>query len=93
MKTGGHWILHTAAHFGTYRFNSASRMARVSAPLLVIHGTADEIAPFSLGRRLFELAPGRKEFVAIRDGGHNDLLPRHADELWGAVGRFLSSLQ
>ena len=92
LKTGGHWVLYTAARFGTYRFDSAARMARVTAPLLVIHGTADEIAPFSLGRRLYELAPGRKEFVAIRGGGHNDLLPRHADDLWGAVERFLSSL-
>jgi len=92
LKTGGHWVLYAAARFGTYRFDSAARMARVAAPLLVIHGTGDDIAPFSLGRRLYELAPGKKEFVAIREGGHNDLLPLHADELWGAVSRFLSSL-
>ena len=93
LRAGGHWVLYAAARFGTYRFDSAARMARVTAPLLVIHGTEDEIAPFGLGQRLFELAPGRKEFVAIRGGGHNDLLPLHADELWGAARRFLSSLR
>jgi hypothetical protein len=60
--------------------------------VLVIHGTADEIAPFGLGRRLFELAPGKKEFVAIEGGGHNDLWAFHEDEVWGAARRFLESL-
>jgi len=92
LRTGGHWILYVASRAGSYRFDSAERMDRVSAPVLVIHGTDDEIAPFVLGRRLYDLAPGRKEFVAIQGGGHNDLMPRHADELWGAVQRFLNGL-
>jgi len=92
LKTGGHWALYAAARFGTYRFDSAARMARVTTPVLIVHGTDDGIAPISLGRRLYDRAPGRKEIVAIRGGGHNDLLPLHADELWGAVRRFLSSL-
>ncbi len=92
LRAGGHWILYAASGLGSYRFDSAARIGRVSAPLLVIHGTDDEIAPFVLGRRLYDLAPGRKEFVAIRGGGHNDLMPRHTAELWGAVQRFLDGL-
>ena len=92
LRSGGHWVLYAASRFGTYRFDSAARIGRVSAPLLVIHGTDDEIAPFELGRRLYDLAPGRKELVAIRGGGHNDLWALHADEVWGAVQRFLESL-
>ena len=60
--------------------------------LFVIHGMVDEIAPFSLGRELFDLAPGRKEFVTIEGGGHNDLWALHEDAMWGAVRRFLSTL-
>jgi len=92
LSAGGHWILYAASRVGSYRFDSAARMARVTAPVLVIHGTDDEIAPFALGRRLYDLAPGRKEFVAIQGGGHNDLMPRHSDELWAAVRRFLDGL-
>jgi uncharacterized protein len=92
LRAGGHRVLHALARFGTYRFDSAARIARVRAPLLVIHGTADEIAPIGLGRRLFDLAPGRKEFAAIEGGGHNDLFALHEDEVWGAARRFLSTL-
>ena len=93
LRSGGHWVLYAASRFGTYRFDSAARIGRVAAPLLVIHGTDDEIAPFDLGRHLWDLAPGKKELVAIQGGGHNDLWALHADEVWGAVQRFLVSLE
>jgi len=93
LRDGGHTVLLVLSRFGTYRFDSASRIGRVKSPVLVIHGTADDIAPFRLGRRLFELAPGRKELVAIEGGGHNDLWALHEDEVWGAARRFLESLE
>ncbi len=93
LRSGGHWVLYAASRFGTYRFDSVARIGRVAAPLLVIHGTDDEIAPFDLGRRLYDLAPGKKELVAIQGGGHNDLWALHADEVWGAAQRFLASLE
>jgi len=93
LRDGGHTVLLVLSRFGTYRFDSASRIGRVKSPVLVIHGTADDIAPFHLGRRLFELAPGRKELVAIEGGGHNDLWALHEDEVWGAARRFLESLE
>lgn len=93
LRAGGHLVLYAASRFGTYRFDSAARIGRVAAPVLIIHGTDDEIAPFELGRTLYDLAPGRKELAAIRGGGHNDLFPLHAGELWDAVQRFLASLE
>jgi len=93
LRDGGHSVLLILSRFGTYRFDSASRIGRIHSPVLLIHGTADDIAPFRLGRRLFELAPGRKELVAIEGGGHNDLWALHQDEVWGAAHRFLKSLE
>lgn len=93
LRAGGHLVLYAASRFGNYRFDSAARIGRVAAPVLIIHGTDDEIAPFELGRTLYDLAPGRKELAAIRGGGHNDLFPLHADELWDAAQRFLASLE
>jgi hypothetical protein len=92
LRAGGHWLLYAASRFGTYRFDSAARIECLRVPLLILHGTADEIAPFELGRRLFDLAPGRKEFVPIEGGGHNDLWAFHEDEVWGAVRPFLETL-
>jgi uncharacterized protein len=93
LKAGGHWIFYAASRFGTYRFDSVSRIGRLRAPLLVIHGTADDIVPLSLGREMFDRAAGKKEFVAVEGGGHNDLWALHEDSMRGAVERFLSSIR
>ncbi len=54
-----------------YRFDSAAKIGDVSCPILVTHSPHDEVAPFELGQRLFELAPEPKRMVRI-GGGHND---------------------
>jgi hypothetical protein len=56
------------------RFDSLAKIARVRAPVLIVHGTRDETIPFSMGRRLYEAAPEPKWFFPIEGGGHNDLL-------------------
>jgi hypothetical protein len=56
------------------RFDSMARISRLSMPLLVAHGDADEIVPFELGQRLFEAAPEPKRFHRIRGLTHNDVL-------------------
>jgi fermentation-respiration switch protein FrsA (DUF1100 family) len=93
LREGGHFALLAMSRFGTYRFDSAARIGQVAAPVLIVHGTDDEIAPFDLGRRLYDMAPGRKELMAVRGGGHNDLWALHGDEVWDAVRRFLDSLE
>ena len=56
------------------RFDSLSKIARVRAPVLIVHGTRDDMIPFSMGRRLFENASQPKSFYAVEGAGHNDLL-------------------
>lgn len=52
------------------RFNSLDKIKKIAAPKLLIHSPEDEIVPYGLGRKLYEAAPGPKEFLDIR-GGHN----------------------
>ena len=54
-------------------FRSDRRMARVTAPLLVMHGARDPTIPIRFGERLFALAREPKQFVRFPEGGHNDL--------------------
>ena len=54
-------------------FRSDLRIARVKAPLLVMHGARDPTIPIVFGERLFALANEPKQFVRFPDGGHNDL--------------------
>lgn len=56
----------------TERFDSAGKIHKVRAPLLQFHGTQDEIVPYRLGQKLFQVAPGPKEFVPIPGATHND---------------------
>ena len=45
-------------------------------PLLVVHGTRDEIVPVSQGRQLFENARQPKSLFEVKDGHHGDSLAR-----------------
>ncbi len=56
------------------RFDSMSRIGRVSVPILVIHGEEDTVIPPKFGRRLFEQAPEPKQAHFLLEALHNDLL-------------------
>ncbi|MBN1102498.1 MAG: alpha/beta hydrolase [Deltaproteobacteria bacterium] len=53
-------------------YNNLEKVSRVKVPLLVIHGDADELIPFSMGERLYAAAGAPKFFYPIRGAGHND---------------------
>jgi pimeloyl-ACP methyl ester carboxylesterase len=74
--------------FSTYRFPTAERLAGVDTPVLVLHGDADRVIPFALGRALFDRLTGDKMFVAIPGGDHNDVKPANERVYWGAVDAF-----
>jgi fermentation-respiration switch protein FrsA (DUF1100 family) len=57
------------------RFDSLSRIAACRRPVFVAHGTADEVIPFALGKRLYEAANEPKEFLAMPGHMHNDPFP------------------
>lgn len=55
------------------QFANLRRIRALDRPLLVIHGTADGVVPFSHGRALFDAAPGPKRKLWVDGAGHNDL--------------------
>jgi fermentation-respiration switch protein FrsA (DUF1100 family) len=55
------------------QFRSDERIAKVTAPLLVMHGERDPGIPIRLGQRLFALAHEPKRFMRFPNGGHEDL--------------------
>lgn len=55
------------------QFRSDLRVARVTAPVLIMHGDADGIIPITFGQRLFAMIPGKKRMVRFPGGSHNDL--------------------
>jgi hypothetical protein len=71
------------------QFRSDLRIARVTAPLLFLHGGRDWVVPIALGERLYTLANEPKQFVRFSDAGHEEV------DLYGAqdaVRAFLAPL-
>ncbi len=62
------------------QYPSQSVIPNIVCPLLVIHGTEDEIVPYELGKKLFDAAPASsetgipKQLVTIERGSHNGLM-------------------
>ena len=55
------------------QFRSDERIARVTVPLLVMHGDTDPAINIRFGERLFALAREPKQFVRFAGGGHENL--------------------
>jgi hypothetical protein len=75
------------------RFDSIAKISKVRAPVLIIHGTRDEVIPFSMGEQLYSAAGASKSFVAIGRAGHNDLLFVGGEAYIASLRAFVSSLK
>ena len=71
------------------RLDAAGKLAGYRGPLLQSHGTADEVIPFRIGKRLHAAAVGPKKFITIEGGRHNDPQPA---EYYEELEIFLDSL-
>jgi fermentation-respiration switch protein FrsA (DUF1100 family) len=61
-------------------YPSLRLIARLEAPLLVLHGERDEIVPLMHGEALAEAARGPTRMHVFAGAGHNDLLSRSGPE-------------
>jgi fermentation-respiration switch protein FrsA (DUF1100 family) len=72
------------------KFVSIEKMKNITCPLLVIHGTNDEVIPSALGKKLYDEYKGKKDFVTIINGHHNDLEFVNPALYWKSVSEFIS---
>ena len=79
--------------FSSYRFPTAEYAGRAGCPVLVMHGDADGVVPFSNGRELYARLPEPKRFAVIAGGDHNDLSPPDPRSYWSVVHEFVASLR
>ncbi len=54
------------------RYETLRFLPDVHAPLLVVHGEADEVIPVAMGRAVYAAANGPKEIVTFPGAGHSD---------------------
>src|SRR5208282_4244103 len=72
------------------RFDSLQKIRDVHAPILIAHGTRDEVIPFAMGQQLFQVAPEPKRFYAIEGASHNDALEVGGEHYLACLQRFVA---
>lgn len=71
-----------------FEYATGEHLAKVEAPVLVIHSEGDDLVPFEQGRHLYEAAGEPKTFLAI-EGGHNEAFLASYHRYQAAVDDFL----
>ncbi|PIQ96278.1 MAG: peptidase, partial [Nitrospinae bacterium CG11_big_fil_rev_8_21_14_0_20_56_8] len=71
------------------RLDAMERIPRVRIPKLFLHGTLDEVVPYSLGRKLYEAAGEPKRFYDIAGARHNDTYLLGGPAYFEAIQRFI----
>ncbi|MCU1231157.1 MAG: alpha/beta hydrolase [Acidobacteria bacterium] len=85
---------HLPLHlFSGALFDTLAVIRGLDVPLLIIHGSDDEVCPKSMAQKLYEVCGVTKKMLFLVEGGlHKDLYVRDADTLVWAVNRFAAEL-
>jgi fermentation-respiration switch protein FrsA (DUF1100 family) len=92
LKAEASHVLRAIGPLLVWGYDSKTRIARVHAPLLVIHGDHDGVVPYPLGRELYEAAPEPKSFWTVKGAGHNDIVETAGGEYRERLRRFYAGL-
>ena len=74
------------------KYDSLSRISRISSPLLIVHGDQDELVPVSQAQKLYDVAGDPKGLYLIPGAGHNDTYVVGGTPYLAALRDFISSL-
>jgi pimeloyl-ACP methyl ester carboxylesterase len=83
-----------SARFGVEwaRLDQLSQTERFRAPILILHGSADGVAPVAVSDAFAEALPDIVTYVRILDGTHEGLRNTDSERYDEAVGGFLSAV-
>lgn len=73
------------------RFNTIEKLKTLHLPLLVMHGSLDEILPVGLGRQLFAEANDPKQYYEIAGARHNDTFFVGGEEYFNRIDQFVET--
>lgn len=73
-------------------FDTMKVIRDLDAPLLVLHGTEDEVIPCSMAHELYSACPTVKRIHCVEGALHKDLYQRDPEALTWAVSQFIADL-
>lgn len=71
-------------------FDNIGKVSNIQCPTLVIHGTADQVIPYSMGVRIHQGLNVPKKLVSLEGAGHNDLSTDFQQQYWKPISGFLN---
>jgi fermentation-respiration switch protein FrsA (DUF1100 family) len=73
--------------------DSLTKIAQVRMPVLLIHGTADEVVPSQMSEQLYAAAGGRKQLLLVSGAGHENCASVAGPKYAEAVGQFMAGVR
>jgi hypothetical protein len=70
--------------------DTQGHVSKMDLPKLFIHGTRDNIIPFTMGRELYKAAAKPKEFYSIVGAGHNNTWQVGQKEYFDTIKTFIT---
>ncbi len=55
------------------KLDNMSKINSIKSKILFLHGDNDKLIPLSLAKKLYTHFSGKKEFVLVKNAGHNDI--------------------
>jgi len=71
------------------KFDNKNKVKNINSPILIMHGEVDQIVPFSMGKKIFELANEPKFSYFTK---YDDHMMEYDENLIKALNSFLKSL-
>lgn len=71
------------------RFDTAQKVARLLQPIVIVHGTRDDIVPAGMAERLLAAAREPKRLLLVPGAGHEDALQNSGQLLQEAITQFV----
>jgi len=73
-------------------FDNLSKIKNIKVPVLIIHGTSDQVIPVSMGLKIYESSFYKKKIILIKDAGHNNLDFNYAERYYSSIDQFIQKL-
>jgi len=74
------------------QFDNLNKIAAVSCPVFMAHGTQDQLVPIAMLDSLTKAAKSKVTIVRIEGAGHNDIFRRGDDKLFQQLKTFVDGL-
>jgi uncharacterized protein len=84
----GYFSLFSVEEKLTFKLPSYQYLQEVNCPILIFHGTNDDVVPYASGKKLFDgLVNKNATFITIPDGKHNNL--SDFSQYWTELSQFI----